>query len=165
VKSSILQGDANGINFDKSRDYVDNNHNPALGSRMTIGNQFVKVGGSVMGGRFANYPNAPPVDSSLSYTIFDADLTVRYHNLVRIQCEHAQPDTDRVLDPSIYPTLSMLTIDRESVGGGYLEAEVLLSRTYKIGALARYDNQSQRSVIPPPESGLATGHFGVSRYT
>lgn len=160
-----LQGGANGINFDASTNYTDNNRSPAIGSRVTVGNQYMKLGGSIMGGRFANFPNAPPVDSSLTYMIFGADLTLRYQDLIRIQCEYAQRNTDRVLDPAVYPALPALIIDRERVGGGYVEAEALISRKYKISALVRYDDQVRNALIPPPDSALTTGNFSVSRFT
>ncbi|WP_254510269.1 hypothetical protein [Anatilimnocola floriformis] len=40
-----------GIDFDLSRDYVDNNNKPAVGTRVTLGSQMLKFGGSVMSGQ------------------------------------------------------------------------------------------------------------------
>lgn len=154
-----LQGDANGLNFHRSTDYVDNNRSPAIGSRLTIGNQHLRIGGSIMGGRFANFPNAPPVDSGLTYLIFGADITARYRDLLRIQAEFAQRNSDRVVE------LPGVLVDRESVRGGYVEGELLICRRYKISALVRYDEQVRTALLPPAESSLSTGDFCVSRFT
>jgi hypothetical protein len=160
-----LQGDADGINFDASQSYVDNNRSPALGSRLTIGNQYLKLGGSITGGRFADFPNASPLNSGQSYLIFGGDVTFRYQDLVRIQCEYAQRDTDRSLDSSVLPFLTSPIINREAVGGGYVEAEVMTLRKYKISTLVRFDKQDRHALAPPPGSSLPSGSFGVSRFT
>ena len=154
-----LQGDADGINFHTSTDYVDNNRSPAIGSRLTVGNQYLRLGGSIMGGRFANFPNASPVDSGLAYLIFGADVTARYKDLLRVQAEFAQRNSDRVV------ALPGVLVDRESLGGGYVECELLVSRRYKISALVRYDEQVRNALLPPPGSSLTTGDFSVSRFT
>ena len=154
-----LQGDADGINIDTSREYTDNNRSPALGSRLTVGNQYLRFGSSIMGGRFASYPYTAPVDSGLTYMVFGADITARYKDRVRVQFEFAQRNTDRVV------ALPGMEFNREAVGGGYLEGELLLSRKHKISAIARYDDQFRQALLPPPGSPLATGNFTVSRLT
>ena len=160
-----LQGDRNGINFDASTSYFDNNRSPALGSRVTAGNQFLKFGSSITGGHFADDPAAKPLDSGLVYMILGADMTLRYEDRIRVQCEYAQRETDRVLNPKDFPSLSHVTVDNEMVGGGYVEAEALILRKYKISALVRYDDQARHGFAPPPGSSLTMGSYAISRFT
>src|SRR5262249_20845452 len=48
-----LQGNANGVNFYASRAYNDNNGTPAAGTRVTLGDQTLKFGSSLMSGQFS----------------------------------------------------------------------------------------------------------------
>ena len=154
-----LSGDGEGINFDRIREYVDNNRSPAIGTRMTVGSQALRFGGSIMGGRFADYGGEPPVDSTLTYTIVGANVVARYGDLLRVQFQSAQRRTDRVIE------LPKAEFDRENVADCYVEGELLVSRCHKISLLMRYDRQDRSALLPPGESSLDTGTFDVSRWT
>lgn len=152
-----LQGGADGIDFDMSREYVDNNKAPAIGSRVTLGNQTLKVGGSIMGGRFNDNLGDGPNGRGMYYWIYGADATYRYQDILRLQFEYAQRDTDRFVN------LPNQLFTRERVGGSYVEAELLLSRKYQISLINRYDMQARNSIVPTGD--MPTGTFNVSRYT
>ena len=152
-----LQGGSDGIDFDMSRDYVDNNKAPAIGTRVTLGNQTLKVGGSIMGGRFNDNLGDGPNGRGMYYWIYGADATYRYEDILRVQFEYAQRDTDRFVN------LPNQLFTRERVGGCYVEGELLLSRKYKISLINRYDMQARNSIIPTGD--MPTGTFNVSRYT
>ena len=152
-----LQGGDGGINFDMSREYVDNNKTPAVGARGTIGNQALKIGGSIMGGRFNDNLGAGLVGQGLYYWIYGADATFRHADILRLQFEYAQRDTDTFVNlPG-----QLLSLDR--VGGSYVEGELLVSRKYKLSLLSRFDTQSRHSLTPL--GGMPTGSFNVSRFT
>ena len=153
-----LRGTASGIDFYNSRNYVQNNKEPAVGTRVTLGNQFVRLGSSLTAGRF-NDDGSLPNNQGLYYHIYGFDLQMHYENLLRFQVEYANRDTDRVV------ALPGQLIAREHVGGMYMEGEVRLRRTSKLSFLVRYDLLDRRSVVPPPGSSLPTGNFDVRRTT
>ena len=154
-----LLGNSTGIDFYDSRNYVTGNKEPALGTRATIGGQFVRLGGSLTSGRFNDDSGSGPHNQGLYYRIYGVDLTARYENLLRFQVEYANRDTDRVV------SLPGQLIAREHVGGMYMEGEVRLRRKSKFSYLMRYDLLDHRSVVPPPGSVLTTGRFDVKRTT
>ncbi|MCY2994893.1 MAG: hypothetical protein NTY19_44580 [Planctomycetota bacterium] len=144
-----LQGGANGIDFFGSRSYTDNNSDPSVGGRLAISGKHLRLGASVMGGRFdSDVPGGPPAPA-LNYLIYGADAVFRWEDQLRVQFEYAQRDSDR----PVYPT----TI-RDHVGGSYVEGELLLSRCWKLNLVARYDTQEYHSALP-------TGDFAVQRFT
>jgi hypothetical protein len=153
-----LQGGGDGIDFDASRDYVDNNKTPAIGGRFTIGNSALKLGASMMSGRYNDNSGSGPNGRGLDYWIYGADATYRYEDILRIQIEYAQRDTDR------YVNLAHQLFSRDRVGGCYVEGELLVSRKYKLSLLNRYDIQSRHSVVPLG-GDVPGGSFDVSRYT
>ncbi len=144
-----LQGGADGINFDLSRDYVDNNLRPAGGGRFTVGNQYLRLGSSLMGGQQSPVGFVGPNNANLGYLIFGFDATFHYENLLRIQFEYAMRSTDRV-NPAGGGMVS-----RENVGGYYVESELFL--TSYISLLGRFDSQTHNA--------FDTGRFNVSRIT
>ena len=79
-----LQAAGSGVFFTLSRRYVDNNHEPAVGGRATIGNRFVRFGGSVMSGQMHNDGAAP-----LSYHLAGGDVTARVEDHLRFYFEYA----------------------------------------------------------------------------
>ena len=97
-----LQGSPVGIDFLESRDYLDNNSEPGVGGRITIGNQYLSLGSSMMAGRFNDDGVTGPLGDVLNYEIFGVDITARYQDLVRIEAEYAQRNSDRFL---FVPTL------------------------------------------------------------
>ncbi|HEV3343236.1 MAG TPA: hypothetical protein VG125_22885 [Pirellulales bacterium] len=154
-----LRGTSTGIDFYDSRNYVSGNKEPALGTRATLGNQFVRLGGSLTSGRFNDDTGSGPRSQGLYYRIYGVDLTARYENLLRFQIEYANRDTDRVV------SLPGQLLAREHVGGMYMEGEVRFHRKSKWSYLVRYDLLDHRSVVPPPGSTLPTGNFDVKRTT
>jgi hypothetical protein len=154
-----LQGTADGIDFDLSRDYVDNNGRLAGGTRVTIGSPILRLGSSFMAGDAAPTGGLGPNHNALFYRVYGLDAVYHFRDIVRVQFEYARRDSDRLVgDPTPFLT-------RDHVAGCYLEGEVLLSRDYGISFLARYDHQTRSSIAPPPESSLTTGAFAVNRMT
>jgi hypothetical protein len=153
-----LRGNSTGIDFYDSRNYVSGNKEPAAGTRVTIGNQFVRLGSSLTAGRFNDDSGSGPQHQGLYYRIYGFDLQARYENLLRFQVEFADRDTDRVV------SLPGQLLAREHVSGMYLEGEVRLRRKSKLSFVTRYDLLDHRSPVPPPGSVL-TGRFDVRRTT
>ncbi len=155
-----LQGGNGGIDFDLSRDYIDNNKSPSVGGRATIGSKRWRLGTSLMGGRFNSNMGDSPFNQGMFYKIYGADFSFRHQDIFRLQFEYAQRDSDRVT------SVPVDTFFRERVGGYYLESELLLSRYWKTSFLARYDVQTRHGPIPPPEAAIiSTGDFAVRRFT
>jgi hypothetical protein len=152
-----LEGNANGVDFLQSRDYLDNNNRPAGGARVTLGDPYVRAGASVTTGRF-DIPSGTA--KGLYYTIFGFDLQAHYKRLIRCQVEYARREGDRVgiLSGGAAPF-------SEGVYGYYAEAEARPWNTCHVSFLARYDWQAVNSPLPPPTSTLATGHFHEERVT
>ncbi|MFN9725889.1 MAG: hypothetical protein ACK58H_21775 [Planctomyces sp.] len=73
------------INFDDSRDYVDNNSTPAVGGRRTISNTSLQLGSSLISGPYAPRFGVGPDASWLSFLIAGADLTWRLADVQRVQ--------------------------------------------------------------------------------
>ena len=154
-----LQGNFTGVNFFQSRDYVDNNPQPAVGGRVTLGNQTFRLGSSLMSGQFSPTAVGGPIAGDLFYRIWGFDAVYRYENLVRVQFEFARRDNDHV---AFLPTPSRV---REHVAGYFLETEFYFLPEYNLSFLARYDWQHRDSSSPPIGSGLGLGTFGVARFT
>ena len=154
-----LRGNSNGIDFFDSRNYVSGNKEPAMGTRVTLGNQFVRLGSSLTAGRFNDDTGSGPQHQGLYYRIYGFDLQARYENLLRFQVEYANRDTDRVV------SLPGQLLAREHVGGIYIEGEARLKKESKLSYLMRYDLLDHRSPVAPPGSTLGTGRFDVRRTT
>lgn len=155
-----LEGSTNGIDFFMSRDHVDNNRSPSLGGRFTIGDKHLRLGGSMIGGRFNSDAGTGPLNQAMNYTIFGLDATFRWDDVWRIQGEFAQRDSDRFGNLPAGPS-----IFQERFSGGYLQAEYLVSRKKHISFFSRYDTQLTHSAVPPLGSPLPTGDFRVDRIT
>jgi mono/diheme cytochrome c family protein len=151
-----LQGASDGIDFDRSRDYVDNNTSPSTGTRLTVGNQFLRLGSSFMAGEFTPTGGADQTGQKLNYWVYGYDAVLRYQDLLRVQFEYARRDNERIIGPDT---------TRDHVDGYYVETELMLSRARRVSLIARYDRQSRVSQAPPPDSVLATGTFAVTRFT
>jgi mono/diheme cytochrome c family protein len=154
-----LQGSINGVDFLMSRDYVDNNSNPAAGGRVTLGNQFIRAGGSITGGRFNSSTGFGATAPTLDYQIFGFDIQAHYEDLIRVQAEYARRDSDRQLFVGGMPVIT------EHISGFYVEGELRVYCKPRISVLARYDGQDHHSPVPVPGSALDTGNFGVRRFT
>jgi cytochrome c2 len=154
-----LRGNASGIDFYQSRNYVDGNKEPAAGTRVTLGNQYVRLGSSLTAGRFNDDTGSGPRNQALYYRIYGFDIQAHYENLWRVQFEYADRDTDRIVN------LPGLLLAREHISGLYLEGEGRLRKTSKFSILGRYDTLYHRAALPPPGSTLTTGRFDVMRTT
>jgi len=151
-----LQGGGDGINFDDSREYTDNNKTPAVGGRWTFGNQMLRFGASAIGGRFNDNAGSGAGNRGLNFSIFGADATFRYKDIVRLQTEFAQRNTAVVLG------LPGQEYGSNRVAGCYAEGELLMSRRYRLSLFGRYDQQTQNYATGSP---LARPVFDVNRLT
>jgi hypothetical protein len=154
-----LQGGDAGIDFYLSRNYVSNNKAPTVGGRCTVGNQYVRVGASLMSGRFNDQSGSGPLNQGLYYRIFGGDFTARYQDFIRFQFEYASRN-DNVLT-----FVPVEQIAGERFSGYYFEGEVRVLRKPRISLLARYDTLNRDSPFAPIGSSLSTGTFGVKRIT
>jgi hypothetical protein len=154
-----LAGNGNGIDFLQSRDLLDNNTRMSGGGRVTVGDPFVRVGASILAGRFDN-PNDAVPNAPLDYRLYGFDFQAHYKRLFRCQVEYARRDSDRVGD---LPTgVGKFT---DALDGYYIEAEVRPYDECRVSLLARQDFMRSRSPLPPPGSSLPTGTFNVNRFT
>jgi len=154
-----LEGNVNGIDFYQSRDLYDNNNRVAGGTRVTIGDPYVRAGASFMSGRY-DVPT-PGLAEGLYYTIYGFDIQAKYKRLFRAIFEYARRDNDRFgilpAGPSIF---------NEGVYGYYAEAEVRpCGEKSPVSLLTRYDWQAHNSILPPSGSSLVEGHYHVERLT
>jgi hypothetical protein len=154
-----LIGGFDGLNYYLSRDYMDNNSQPAGGGRATVGNQYLQLGGSYMYGRFNDHTGVDPFDRGQYYEIAGVDLTARYEDLIRFQAEYAYRTSDRFVQvPNKF-------FEDEEVFGYSLEGEVRLCKEPRVGLLARYDTISHHGDMPPSGSTLLEPRFNVHRFT
>jgi hypothetical protein len=154
-----LKGGQGGVDFFASRDHLDNNRNPAVGGRLAIGGQYLRLGGSVMGGRFNTEDGTGPLNESMEYIIFGADVTVRWEDIFRAQLEYVQRNSDRL------GNVPETRLFEETVAGGFGQAELLVSRRHAMSLFFRYDTQVHQSLLPPLGSPLPTGDFRLDRLT
>lgn len=149
-----LQGSSTGIRFTPSRSYSDNNDEPALGGRATIGSNRLRFGGSVMSGQLQSQGALP----LLNYRYTGADVTSRFFdNMIRLYFEYAIRTNE-----TIFP-------EDQIAYGTVTEVEALLLDKPNISALARYDtlehrNQSGGTSIERFTWGLSTTAFGGSLF-
>lgn len=154
-----LEGNVNGIDFYQSRDLYDNNNRVAGGTRVTIGDPYVRAGASFMSGRY-DVPT-PGLAEGLYYTIYGFDIQAKYKRLFRAIFEYARRDNDRF---GILPAGA--SIFNEGVYGYYAEAEVRpCGEKSPVSLLTRYDWQAHNSILPPSGSSLVEGHYHVERLT
>jgi hypothetical protein len=154
-----IQGSPSGIDFLETRNLFDYNDRAAGGTRVTIGDPYVRVGASYTTGRFDD-PNTSGVPQGLYYAIYGCDVQAHYKKLIRCQFEYARRDSDR----------SGLVgggnaVFSEGVYGYYAEAEGRPYNECKVSLLVRYDSQTHSSQLPPSGSSLPNGFFTVQRLT
>jgi hypothetical protein len=159
-----LEGSSQGLEFFSSRDIVDNNFRPSLGSRITLGDPYVRAGASVTAGPF-NDPTAAGGSSPgrLDYTIFGFDLQAHYKDLIRVQFEYARRTSERAATRK-GGTGGFFVFD-ERVEGLYVEGEVKPWEHCCLSLLARYDWLGRHSLEPPEGSRLAPAGFDIHRLT
>jgi hypothetical protein len=107
--------------FYSSRSYSDNNSDTALGGRVTLGNSWIRVGGSISSGEM-QFEGAAKQD----YQLLGGDITLRYLDWVRVRYEYARRKEDT-------PTAEGL------VDGHLGEIEGTIWRKPKISLILRYD--------------------------
>ena len=135
-----LQGFGPGIQFTPSRSYTDNNSDVALGSRATVGNKFIRFGGSLMSGRMQD-EGSP----NLSYHLSGADATARFFDdQLRLYFEYAIRRND-----SNFGT-------RQISYGTITELDALLLEHPNLRMLVRYDTLEHRDFF---------GSQGIRRFT
>lgn len=154
-----LQGNADGIAFDDSRSYVDNNASASGGARVTLGNRYLTVGGSMIDGRFNPNGGSPMFPGRLDYSIYGADISFHLQDIFRFQAEYARRISDRVV------ALPGALVATEQVEGAYVLGELRVTPHRDIRLISRYDVLDHDSPLPPPESSLAVGNFRVTRFT
>jgi hypothetical protein len=142
----------------QSRDYVDNNTEPAVGGRATIGNNYLRAGASLMSGRYNENTLQAAVAEILDYKIYGADLTARYEDWVRIQVEWARRDNDAF-------DFIASDVGRESIQGTVVEGEFKLWSKPKISAIVRYDDQRRTDGPPRFGSPIVSPEVEVQRFT
>ena len=126
--------------FNDSRRYYDNNRQPFVGGRVTFGNSFARLGGSMMAGEMQDD------GSPLVYTrLGGVDLTAKYDDLVRFYFEYAIRSEDSQFAPG----------DRDHIYGIVAEVEVKIFE--EIGLLGRYDTLEHRDTF--------TGDRSIDRFT
>ena len=152
-----LQGQSS-INFDDSRDYVDNNSTPAVGGRWTISNSSLRLGSSLISGQYAPRSGKGPDASRLGFLIAGADLTWRMADVLRVQAEYARRNTNTYYEFND-------EYGRDHVSGWYVESELLLSREARLSLLGRVDQQSQAYAFNDPDAGRPGDNFTVNRMT
>jgi hypothetical protein len=155
-----LTGFDEGVFFEFSRDLADNNHDVAGGGRVTIGGPNVRLGASVMNGRFNDPTLKFGTHTGLDYTIYGFDAQAHYKDLFRFQCEYARRDNDRLNDFGSGPEVFTETVD-----GYYFEAEVRPWQKCCVSLLGRYDQMRRHSLLPAPFSTLPTGLYDIQRLT
>jgi hypothetical protein len=122
-----LQAQAAPQIFNASRRYVDNNREPALRGRVSVGNKTFRFGASAMSGNLA--------DDSLNtvlYKVAGVDATARIHDRFRFYFEYA------IREDSLF----LNNLDENEVYGIATEFEAKLNE--KISLLARYDTLEHR---------------------
>ena len=152
-----LQGGSDGVDFFASRGYVDNNRNPAIGGRATIGSGApacgsLRFGASVMGGRFDSDTQGFQ-QNEMRYLIFGADAVFRWKDLLRVQFEYAQRDSDR------FGAIPAPEIFKERVSGYYLETEATVLPRWHISLFTRYDCADAGESAAPVEQPVCHGRL------
>ena len=141
-----LQGFGPGVQFSPSRSYVDNNSEPAIGGRATVGTSDLRVGGSVMSGRMQEEGSTP-----LGYKQTGADATWRFKDLLRTYFEYAIRANDN--------DISEL---QQMIYGIVAESEVLLWSEPDIHFLLRYDTLEYRDRLGEDSTDRITWGFNTT---
>jgi hypothetical protein len=113
--------------FNASRRYTDNNREPAIGWRATVGTSHLRFGGSMITGNLAN-DGTPGVN----YKVAGADVTLRLDDLLRFYFEYAIREDD-----------SRFIAGRQNYTYGIV-AELEGRLTSHLSLLARYDTLEHR---------------------
>lgn len=135
-----LQGFGPGVQFSPSRSYADNNTDVAFGSRITLGTDNIRFGGSVMSGEMQN--EGSPV---LNYHLSGFDGTINIcENLIRGYFEYAIRRNDSLFGA------------RQISYGTTTELDALLLENPNLRLVFRYDTLENRDF---------QGEEGIRRFT
>jgi len=135
-----LQASGPGVRFTSSRQYTDNNTDVAFGSRATIGNAWLRFGGSLMSGRMQD-EGSP----ELSYHLTGADGTMKlFEDQLRLHFEYAIRRNDSSFGV------------RQISYGTVTELDALLWEQPNLRLLCRYDTLEHRDFF---------GSVGIRRFT
>ena len=126
---------------------------------MTFGNSTLKIGSLIIGGRYNANGGTGPNTQGLDFMIVGSDVSYRYKDILRVQAEFAQRNTQAFYDLAnpVYAT--------DKVSGYYVESELLLSRAARLSALCRWDDQRQRYGAFDPAGSVPSAAFDVNRLT
>lgn len=144
------------VDFFASRSYSDNNGDPSIGGRLTIGVPSVTLGASAMTGRMDD-PDAG-FGRRLNYQLYGVDVTATYGQRLRVVAEYARRTNDQITFLPENPR------GEAEVEGYAVEADWLLLDDAGVSLITRYDSMLYDGDIPPPRSGL-DGDYNVSRFT
>lgn len=151
-----LQGGTD-VNFFESRDYTDNNGDPAFGGRVSLGLPAITLGSSYMAGRMDD-TGSFGFGKKLGYELFGVDVTARYGKRVRLLAEYAKRKNDQLI-------FAQGTSKGEAKVEGYaVEGDLLLLPDSGVSLIARYDSLLYDGDAPPPQSSLDSD-YNVVRYT
>ena len=162
--NGLIGDGSSGINYDESRQLLDNNGRPAFGTRLTMGLSNLRAGVSYMTGRYNDLhdvttPNVP----GLNYNLYGIDLMYNHKDLIRFQTEFAARCNDKALIDSSTDTFNGLTGD--GVYGWYAELELKAREGGMASLLGRFDYMGRSNSLPPDESPITSGSYHVLRYT
>ena len=91
--------------------------------------------------------------------IYGADVSYRYKDILRVQAEFAQRNTQSFYD------LAVPQYAQDKVSGYYVESELLLSRSARLSTLCRWDEQRQKYGAFDDTAGNPSATFNVNRMT
>jgi hypothetical protein len=124
-----LQGAGPNI-FLRSRAYYDNNDEPTLGARMTLGADYFRLGASVMGGNLQDQGQ-----EKAYYTLAGADATAQITERLRFYFEYAMRRQDSIF----------VRDTEEHTFGVVTELEYRLLEHPNVSLLVRYDTLEHRN--------------------
>lgn len=150
-----LQGTID-VDFFQSRSYTDNNGDPALGGRLTVGNSRVAVGASAMTGNME--ANTGALQGRLGYRLLGGDVNFRVGKRLNVQAEYAMRENDQV---NFLPGAGKGEV---TVSGYVFEANYLLLEEQGVSLTGRYDTMRHDGTLAPPTSSLAP-QFRTDRFT
>ena len=118
------------LDFNDSRSYSDNNTDIAIGGRATLGNSWIRFGGSYSSGEM-QWSGEP----TQSYKLIGGDVTLRYLDYIRASYEYAKRTEDTT------------TTDESQVDGHVAEVEGMIWKKPRIGLIVRYDTLNHTGEI------------------
>ncbi len=124
-----LQGNENNL-FELSRAYSDNNEEPSIGLRTTLGGEFLTFGASLLHGGLQDQRR--PLED---YTLWGADVTAQLTDRWRVYAEYAR----RRQDSNNFPGTA------EETSGVVAETEFRFWTKPHLSMLVRYDTLDHRS--------------------